>query len=115
MAPSKKNRNSECRETRLLFLPFHIPFAWRPGFIKRPAVLSNFFKTGAGDVKTIFSCWFDRCGYWNSGGWSRRRRVAHADGNRGQTKCVGLRNCESRQDLQALRRFLPVRHGRLDE
>src|SRR5213078_488213 len=47
--------------------------------------------------------------------WSRRRRVRHAYGNGGQAKFVGLRDCESRQDLQTLRRFLPVRDGRVDE
>src|SRR2546430_10306952 len=41
-----KNRNSEGRETRLLLLPSHIQFAWRPESITKGPRCSNFFKTG---------------------------------------------------------------------
>src|SRR5213592_1180551 len=41
-----KNRNSEGRETRLLLLPSHIQFAWRPESITKRPRCSNFFKTG---------------------------------------------------------------------
>src|SRR5437667_5276012 len=41
-----KNRNSEGRETRLLLLPSHIQFAWRPESLTKGPRCSNLFKTG---------------------------------------------------------------------
>src|SRR5438128_11735491 len=40
-----KNRNSEGRETRLLLLPSHIQFAWRPESIAKGPRSSDFSKS----------------------------------------------------------------------